>query len=343
MAIQTVNLGTYANDGTGDDLRTAFEKVNANFLEAIITAENLGTGSSVFAGTDGNSLILKTIKGGQNITVSNTGTEVIITASDLLARLEQDTNPTLGANLNLNGFNVFGGTVTANVTGTVSDLSNHVLSDLDDVSNNTPLAGQALLWNGAAWAPGDVTGPEEGIDFGSIRPASTTIELLLQATPIDFGSISSPNSLIVDAGWISSEPPFLLSTDIAEVTEGYSLTILLQAVGVTGQTVVPYTITGVTSDDIFGAALSGHFDLTDGASSLTFNITEDLQPETESFTLTLVDYPSVSITVPILDAVTIPTEIDGGSPSSAVFDLELSGGSPGSTEFTEILDGGSVV
>ena len=33
MAIQTINLGTYANDGTGDDLRSAFQKVNANILE----------------------------------------------------------------------------------------------------------------------------------------------------------------------------------------------------------------------------------------------------------------------------------------------------------------------
>jgi hypothetical protein len=31
MAIQTINLGSYANDGSGDDLRTAFNKVNANF------------------------------------------------------------------------------------------------------------------------------------------------------------------------------------------------------------------------------------------------------------------------------------------------------------------------
>ena len=31
MAIQNINLGTYANDGTGDDLRSAFTKVNDNF------------------------------------------------------------------------------------------------------------------------------------------------------------------------------------------------------------------------------------------------------------------------------------------------------------------------
>ena len=33
MAIQTVNIGTIANDGTGDDLREAFVKVNNNFSE----------------------------------------------------------------------------------------------------------------------------------------------------------------------------------------------------------------------------------------------------------------------------------------------------------------------
>ena len=31
MAIQTIKIGSYANDGSGDDLRTAFTKVNANF------------------------------------------------------------------------------------------------------------------------------------------------------------------------------------------------------------------------------------------------------------------------------------------------------------------------
>ena len=33
MAKQTVNLGSSANDGTGDPLRTAFDKINDNFDE----------------------------------------------------------------------------------------------------------------------------------------------------------------------------------------------------------------------------------------------------------------------------------------------------------------------
>ena len=48
MSITTINVGTIANDGTGDDLRQAFVKVNNNFdeLDARVVpqnnAENLG-------------------------------------------------------------------------------------------------------------------------------------------------------------------------------------------------------------------------------------------------------------------------------------------------------------
>ena len=49
MAIQNINLGTYANDGTGDDLRTAFQKVNNNFAELVSTS-GIATGSNLGSG-----------------------------------------------------------------------------------------------------------------------------------------------------------------------------------------------------------------------------------------------------------------------------------------------------
>ena len=33
MAKQTIGIGSSANDGTGDPLRTAFDKINDNFTE----------------------------------------------------------------------------------------------------------------------------------------------------------------------------------------------------------------------------------------------------------------------------------------------------------------------
>lgn len=53
MAKQTINIGTTANDGTGDPLRTAFDKVNDNFTELYnddagdVNSVNAGTGISV--------------------------------------------------------------------------------------------------------------------------------------------------------------------------------------------------------------------------------------------------------------------------------------------------------
>ena len=49
MAKQTVNIGTNANDGTGDPLRTAFDKLNDNFDEvyadSFVTTDRINTGA----------------------------------------------------------------------------------------------------------------------------------------------------------------------------------------------------------------------------------------------------------------------------------------------------------
>lgn len=45
MAKQTINVGTSANDRTGDPLRTAFNKINANFSELYNGVINQGSGS----------------------------------------------------------------------------------------------------------------------------------------------------------------------------------------------------------------------------------------------------------------------------------------------------------
>jgi hypothetical protein len=40
MAKQTISIGTTANDGTGDPLRTAFTKANENFTEIYNITDN---------------------------------------------------------------------------------------------------------------------------------------------------------------------------------------------------------------------------------------------------------------------------------------------------------------
>lgn len=66
MAKQTINVGSTANDGTGDKLRDAFVKVNANFTE--LYSDDAGDVNSVTAGT--------------GISVNQTTGAVIVTNSD---------------------------------------------------------------------------------------------------------------------------------------------------------------------------------------------------------------------------------------------------------------------
>jgi hypothetical protein len=56
MALQLINVGNIANDGTGDDLREAFIKINQNFEDIdlkdpdLTTASNIGAvGEGIFA------------------------------------------------------------------------------------------------------------------------------------------------------------------------------------------------------------------------------------------------------------------------------------------------------
>ena len=49
MAKQTINIGTTANDGTGDPLRTAFDKSNDNFTELYNGAGGIADDSVTYA------------------------------------------------------------------------------------------------------------------------------------------------------------------------------------------------------------------------------------------------------------------------------------------------------
>jgi hypothetical protein len=88
MAIKKINVGYLANDGTGDDLREAFIKVNDNFEEmqyildqAVRTeAENLGSGAPIFKEKLGNVFKFKTIQQGANVLLTQYGDSITITS-----------------------------------------------------------------------------------------------------------------------------------------------------------------------------------------------------------------------------------------------------------------------
>jgi hypothetical protein len=86
MTVQTINIGNVVNDGLGDDLRTAFQKVNANFAELdqglTVTAANIGeTGYGIFKEKVGNELQFKKLVEGSKITINEFGNSLRISTT----------------------------------------------------------------------------------------------------------------------------------------------------------------------------------------------------------------------------------------------------------------------
>ena len=82
MAKQTINIGSSANDGTGDPLRTAFDKINDNFTElygATAEANDIGEDTSPQLGgnLDLNGHSITTARSNENININPAGTGTI--------------------------------------------------------------------------------------------------------------------------------------------------------------------------------------------------------------------------------------------------------------------------
>ena len=81
MAKQTINIGTNQDDGTGDLLRVAFNKVNENFTEIY---NELG-GSSL-SSLSFNANVISTDTTNQDIVLSPSGTGEVDISADTLIR-----------------------------------------------------------------------------------------------------------------------------------------------------------------------------------------------------------------------------------------------------------------
>jgi len=113
MTQQSIFLGTYANDGTGDDLRTAFNKVNANFTDLYtqishVNGRNIGSGQGIFVNDIAGVLQFKSVASDGSISVVPTGSDTITLG--IGANLQH--------NLDTNGHNITGhGDVQTTVYG----------------------------------------------------------------------------------------------------------------------------------------------------------------------------------------------------------------------------------
>jgi hypothetical protein len=179
MAIQTINIGNVVNDGLGDDLRSAFQKVNGNFADLsaslTVTASNAGTvGVGIFKEKVGLDLQFKRLIASNKINIVSQADSVVISSTQPDAFTSISTNSNVVRASNDSDISILGGSnvlVTASgqriVVDTILDL-NQILLTMDF----GPILGQY------------------------INPT----QLALQSANVDFGTIENPGTISLDLG-----------------------------------------------------------------------------------------------------------------------------------------------
>lgn len=163
MAQQTINIGSVANDGTGDPLRTAFDKVNDNFTE--LYADDAGDVNSVNAGTgisvDQTTGAVTVTNSAPNATHTGdvTGATALTIANDTIDSdrigVQYKTNIVLGSGENNLDFSL-GQVFTKTISGaTTLTFSNAVTGDvkLCYMAGDSPTLPTGSILSGA-WVAG---------------------------------------------------------------------------------------------------------------------------------------------------------------------------------------------
>lgn len=190
MTIQTINIGNQVNDGLGDDLRTAFQKVNANFSELssqlTITATNIGiTGSGVFKEKVGADLRFKKLVSGTKMLLNDTGDTIVVnsTAADAFVRIDTDSG-----NVQANSYQ--------NITFSGAAAPGSVTSrkDIEVTTLGSTVSFKTII---------PVTDILESYDFGTITGSlNNSMQALYAASNMDFGTITLPGRFDLDCGSI---------------------------------------------------------------------------------------------------------------------------------------------
>ena len=217
MALQTINVGLIANDGTGDDLREAFIKVNQNFDDLDLrtestTAQNaaVGAGYGTFKEQSGSILYFRDLQpdplypGTMAIRVSDDGNTLYLRSAQATIRFTDGVN-TLSSSVEQ--VVTFTGTEAAritvdNSTRTVTVDSQLVRETAPALSTNLDVDSNNLLnVNQINDIVMDDIAELFSFNFGSIGSTRTSIiDWIVNSTDFDFGTITSPATEVVDLG-----------------------------------------------------------------------------------------------------------------------------------------------
>lgn len=220
MAIQVINVGNLANDGTGDDLREAFIKVNQNFDDldlraANVEGANVGIGGfTVFKEKTGNTLNFRALQpdplapGTVEFRVSDDGNTLFLKSTQATLVFTDGTNTITS---NVSEPIIFQGAANTGAVVTVNNSTKTISVDSQLVRESSPAVSATLnMQQNNIVNAGTINGINlsdvaeiASLDFGSFDNTITSIIDYLNATiDVDFGTIADPVNVTLDEGLI---------------------------------------------------------------------------------------------------------------------------------------------
>ena len=220
MALEQINVGNTINDGTGDDLRAAFIKINQNFQEldtSVLDTVNLGTaGAEVLAGITGSVANFRRLVAGTNIELVQLENTIVVNGSTVDSRftITGDSSSLVagnGLNLNILGANgmvvgVDANTSAVTITGGIDSLTGPVNAEFNNIYNiQTVTADDIVTDNINGFDYDAVIGRYvEGFDFGPVDVNSSSIlDWVIRQVGVDMGTFSAPSTGLIDLGNIA--------------------------------------------------------------------------------------------------------------------------------------------
>ena len=242
MARQNINIGSSANDGTGDPLRTAFDKINDNFIELYGTD---GDSNTLAANLDINGWNIISSRSNEDIRILPAGTGGVIASAVRIASTtissDDSTQITIAENvqttgtLNVSGAATISGAATLSTSlALASGATVTAILDEDAMGSDsaTALATQQSI---KAYVDSQVTAQD--LDFACDDSTSLSIDLDSEALQFSGGNG------ITTAGTNNTVTISVDTGTVVTLTDSQTLTNKV----LTSPTISSPTITGVTT------------------------------------------------------------------------------------------------
>src|SRR6056300_565098 len=181
MARQNINIGSSANDGTGDPLRTAFDKINDNFVELYGSDNDINT---LDANLDVSTFAITTGVTNGDITVTPNGTGSIklgaMKFNGTTLSSDDSTQITIAENIQTTGtLNVTGATTLGSTLSVGTSLALATGATVTGIDNGTLATGSATLLatQGAIKTYVDAEVTASDLDFTADDSTTNSIDL----------------------------------------------------------------------------------------------------------------------------------------------------------------------